>query len=129
MSKSERPWPLGPYRLLRSAFERKRGEEVGTSVSFGYPLDQYTPWDAVAQHAQGSLMVLAPEMAEAILAWDAAYEGDFDGSVFEKLHQVAEKILAIDGLMDWSCECGYTKRGQFSMSPKCPNGHWLMPEG
>ena len=68
------PWPEGPYRPLTSQFERRTGVDVGASVQFAYPVEQYVAFDTNRSNAQSKMMCLGPEMAAEFLRmadeWD-----------------------------------------------------------
>lgn len=90
-----RNWPIGPYRAS-SMFGRRRGKEVGTSVEFCYPKEQYDAFNTQRNEAQTRMMILAPRMAEIILA---LVDG---GDYLDAAHELADELKAIDGgRMKW----------------------------
>lgn len=90
-----RNWPLGPYRAA-SMFGRRRGKEVGSSVEFCYPKEQYDAFNTQRNEAQTRMMVLAPRMAEIILALQ-----ENDVQILDS-EELAKELKAIDeGRMRW----------------------------
>ena len=90
---SEQPWTSGPWEL--------RGNYVCIANPSVAPEDDDTPplvdietWGA--RHADGQLIALAPDMAAAILAWDASVDGT-ETHVDTLLQAAADRLRGIGG--------------------------------
>lgn len=98
-----RNWPIGPYRAA-SMRDRMRGKEVGSSVEFCYPNEQYDAFNQQRQEAQTRMMVLAPRMAEAILTFTDAETNplpypldEYAPQWMHDLYDLGDELRAIDG--------------------------------